>query len=66
MSKRSGVPGKTVLQQARSIGAVPRRERREARTAAEQLALLDERPGKSARERMRLRIAIERDKDEDG
>lgn len=54
MSKNSGVQGKTVPQLARSIAAGNRRERRDLRTDADQLGLLDERPGKSARERKRL------------
>ncbi len=58
MSKGSGVAGKTVIQLARSLGAVERKERREARTAAEQLAVLDSRPGKASKERRRLLKAL--------
>lgn len=51
MTKKSGVPGKTVVQLQRVQPAKDRQAARGARSAAEQLALLDARPGKSARER---------------
>lgn len=54
MSKQSGVIGKTPWQVARSERAIVRQEDRKARTAQEQLALLDGRPGESRRERARL------------
>ncbi len=54
MSKGSGVPGKTMFQQARSLGAAPRKAAREARTVEEQLSLLDSRPGNAKAERARL------------
>lgn len=57
MSKRSGVTGKTVDQLARAEAAVIRQAERDERTAEEQLALLDQRPGKSRRERARLAVA---------
>lgn len=57
MSKNSGVSGKTVPQMIRYAKAVDRQELRNERTAQQQLALLDERPGNSARERARLERA---------
>lgn len=54
MSKNSGVSGKTVPQVIRYAAAVDRQEARDARSTEQQLALLDERPGNSARERARL------------
>lgn len=54
MSKNSGVSGKTVPQVIRYAAAVDRQEVRDARSTEQQLALLDERPGNSARERARL------------
>lgn len=57
MSKNSGVTGKTVPQLARSIGALKRKEARANRSTAEQLALLDSRPGQALRERTRLGAA---------
>jgi hypothetical protein len=46
--------GKTPYQEARAIGAAKRKEARDARSIDEQLALLDQRPGESKRERKRL------------
>lgn len=57
MSKNSGVSGKTVPQVIRYANAVDRQELRNERTTQQQLALLDERPGNSARERARLERA---------
>lgn len=54
MSEHSRMPGKTPHQEARAIGAQRRREHRDVRTTEEQLALLDQRPGESKRERKRL------------
>lgn len=54
MSKKSPIPGKTPWQAARAEQAVDRKILRENRTTAEQLELLDQRPGKSAKERARL------------
>ncbi len=54
MSKNSGVNGKTVNQVIRYAAAVDRQAIRDSRTDAEQIAVLDERPGASARERARL------------
>jgi hypothetical protein len=54
MSAGSGVPGKTVPALVRSQAAVTRQEARDNRTTEQQLALLDQRPGSSARERKRL------------
>lgn len=54
MSKGSGVAGKTVDQLARVEGAAARKAERSKRSVEEQLALLDERPGQSLRERARL------------
>lgn len=54
MSKRSGVKGKTVMQLARSQGAVKRQAQRDQRTPDCQLEMLDVRPGESCRERARL------------
>lgn len=54
MSEHSGVDGKTPHQLARSIGAARRKELHDARTVEEQLALINERPGESRRERARL------------
>lgn len=54
MSKHSAIPGKTPWQAARSEGAKKRQAERDARTPAEQLALLDTRRGQSKREREHL------------
>lgn len=54
MSEHSSMSGKTPHQEARSIGAARRKELHDARTAEEQLALINERPGESRRERARL------------
>ncbi len=54
MSKNSGVTGKTVWQLVRQTAAAARIAARATRTNEEQLALLDQRPGNSARERARL------------
>lgn len=54
MSKNSGVAGKTVPQLQRVQPAKDRQAARDARSADEQLALLDQRPGQSAKERRRL------------
>jgi hypothetical protein len=54
VSKKSNVPGKTVEQLRRSAAGAERQAKRESRTAVEQLAVLDQRPGSSARERRRL------------
>lgn len=43
-----------MLQQARSLGAASRQQRRDDRSSAEQIALLDTRPGVAERERGRL------------
>jgi hypothetical protein len=54
MSKNSGVTGKTVPQVIRAQLAAERVLKRAERTPEQQLALLDTRPGNSARERARL------------
>ena len=54
MSKSTGIKGYPPDRVRRAANADDRRARREARTPAEQLALLDERPGNSHRERERL------------
>lgn len=54
MSMKSGFPGKTVVQLQRVEPAQKRQVLRDARSNAEQLAELDQRPGQSARERARL------------
>lgn len=54
MSEHSGVTGKTPWQAARAERAGARKETRAGRTAAEQLALLNQRPGGARRERARL------------
>lgn len=57
MSKNSGIPGKTVPQARRAEGARNRQLDRALRTTEQQLALLDQRPGRSARERARLAVS---------
>ncbi|MDH6199240.1 small-conductance mechanosensitive channel [Mycobacterium frederiksbergense] len=57
MSKNSGVPGKTVPQAIRAEAARNRQLDRALRTAEQQIALLDQRPGQSARERARLAVS---------
>jgi hypothetical protein len=54
MTFNSGVTGKTVNQLIRSKGAIARQKERDARSVEQQLALLDQRPGESKRERARL------------
>lgn len=54
MTKNSGITGKTVNDLVRAKAAELRKEARAGRTNEEQLALLDQRPGKSLRERARL------------
>jgi hypothetical protein len=54
VSRGSGVPGKTMLQLARSLAGAKRQAARDARTIEEQLTLLDTRPGKSVAEHARL------------
>lgn len=54
MSMNSNTAGKTVPQLHRADAAKVRQVAREARSVAEQLALLDQRPGQSVRERQRL------------
>lgn len=54
MSKGSNVPGKTLQQAARAIGAVARKAARDALSPGEQLSRLDSRPGQSLKERGRL------------
>jgi hypothetical protein len=54
VSKGSGVTGKTLYQLARAQAAARREADRAERTPDQQLALLDTRPGNSARERARL------------
>lgn len=54
MSKGSNVPGKTLRQAARSIGAATRKAARDLLSPDEQLIRLDARPGASLRERKRL------------
>lgn len=65
MSKNSSVAGKTPWQAARSEGAAKRKAVYEARTPQEQLALLEDRPGSSARERKRLADRIGHEKKSD-
>lgn len=55
MSRKSGVHGKTPHQVARSLGATKRKELYENRTTEEQLVILEGRPGRSVKERARLR-----------
>lgn len=57
MTRNSGVTGKTVPQLLRAEAAAQRQSERESRSAANQLALLDSRPGQSVRERRRLEVA---------
>lgn len=54
MTTKSGVRGKTIEQLRRSHEAARRDSERAFRQDAEQLALLDTRPGASAAERARL------------
>ncbi|AVO21673.1 hypothetical protein I5I01_gp68 [Mycobacterium phage MooMoo] len=54
MSKNSGIPGKTVPQAIRSAAAEERAQKRATRSDAQQLAMLDTRPGNAVRERARL------------
>lgn len=54
MSKGTGIKGMTVPHLSRANRAQELRVAREARTPQQQLALLDERPGKASRERRRL------------
>jgi hypothetical protein len=57
MSKTTGIKGKTVPQLIRAQAAEVRARERATRTAEQQLALLDQRPGNSARERSRLTMS---------
>ena len=57
MTKNSPIPGKTIPQAHRSQAAEVRQRDRGTRSAESQLALLDSRPGRSARERARLEAA---------
>ena len=57
MSKNSGVNGKTVPQADRAEAARNRQLDRALRTTDQQLALLDQRPGQSSRERARLAVS---------
>lgn len=59
MTFKSGVTGKTVPQLQRVQPALDRQAERDARTTREQLALLDQRPGNSAKERARLTALLE-------
>lgn len=54
VSEHSGVPGKTPDGALRQEGAARRQAAREGRTSAEQIALLNGRPGASAKEKARL------------
>lgn len=54
MSRNSALAGKTPWQAARSENAAKRKAVRDARGPLEQLAVLDDRPGSSVRERRRL------------
>lgn len=56
MSKNSRVTGKTVVQLQRVQPAKDRQEARDSRSGAEQLALLDQRPGQARKERQRLAV----------
>jgi len=58
MTKTTGIKGKTVPQVIRTQAAEVRLRERAVRSAAEQLAVLDTRPGKSVRERARLGRAL--------
>jgi hypothetical protein len=57
MTKNSGVSGKTIPQLIRAQAAEVRQRERASRSDAYQLALLDNRPGQSLRERRRLASA---------
>jgi len=57
MTQKSPIKGKTVEQARRSVEAAARKAARDARTAEEQLALLDTRPGNAIRERNSLKEA---------
>lgn len=54
MSKTTGIKGKTMPQVIRMQSAEVRLRERAVRSAAEQLAVLDTRPGNAVRERARL------------
>jgi hypothetical protein len=54
MTRKLGVPGKTVRALYRAQDAATRQVLRQQRTPEAQLALLDERPGDARRERLRL------------
>lgn len=57
MSEKSLIKGKTPWQAARAENAQKRQAMRDDRSPQEQLALLDDRPGESKRERARLTVA---------
>jgi hypothetical protein len=59
MTKKSGVKGKTVRALARSTAAAERKFAREQRDSVAQIALLDTRPGRSTRERLRQILAAD-------
>lgn len=54
MTHHSGVTGKTVPGLRRALDAAKRQAAYEARSPEQQLAILDYRPGASARERARI------------
>lgn len=58
MTRKSGVPGKTVRQLYRAQDAATRQVLRQQRTPQQQCELLDTRPGESRRERLRLGYMI--------
>jgi hypothetical protein len=57
MSKTTGIRGKTMPQLIRAQAAEVRQRERATRTDAQQLAVLDQRPGQSLRERARLAVS---------
>lgn len=61
MSKNSPTQGKTPEQAFRAESAALRRAAREQRSPAEQIALLDDRPGESRRERARLTKLLDKE-----
>lgn len=58
MTANTGIKGKTVPQLSRVIRAQEQAVARSGRTAAQQLARLDERPGVAWRERARLNLLV--------
>jgi hypothetical protein len=58
MTPKSGTPGKTVHAVARQLAAIKRQKQREQRSVEQQIAMLENRPGKSAKECIRLGYAL--------